>query len=767
MKNGYFDDKNKEYVITDMFPRREWLNYLWNDETVCAVTQFGDGNVWSKVGKDRRQIDMGERLIYIKDRDNGDFYCANRNYRKEPFNLHQCKVGLGYHKVISEYKGLRTEYTLVVPVQGKVLLQQVNVTNISSQTKNTDIVYLCRPCPTLAGHDYGEADKALSFNGLIYSYLGYAIPMPYRYVYVAADKPFDGYEVWGNRFRGNYNGYDNPVALQCENLASQGINYGSDYVGALSYKLSLQPQETFSVSLAVGTATCEKECAEFARYYTEKGAFDRELQLQIQKNASYTDIFTLNSPDAVLNSQVNVWLKRQLTLGKDWGRVYGKGFRDVMQDTTAFVSMDVACARGRILTVLKHQYEDGNPIRMFEPDFYYPYNDGAVWIPSAVLTYVNESGDLSVLDEKIPYLNGKSSEHVSLADSFVNCDYVGTEYVESVYTHVKKAMDYLFGCRGEHGLVLFLGGDWNDSMNSVGLKKRGESVWLTIATVKAYNEFIEILKLCGKTSEAEIYAERKNILSKAVLQHGSDDDHLIYGYNDDGVKIGASSGESAQIFLNPQTWAVMAQLTDKKTLEKYMDAVENKLQCEYGYLQCYPCYKKGDDSIGRISYLKPGLVENGAVYNHGVAFKIVADCMLNRGDAAYKSLLKIRFDNPSNPDNGMEPYAVSNMYIGPENKYLSGFAPMSWITGTAGWLYRAITEYVCGVRASMEGLKIAPCFPSHWNNVTCVRKFRNCTYTLDFRRSDKFLMTEGGESIVGNTIKINQKKERHVTIYFG
>ena len=119
-----------------------------------------------------------------------------------------------------------------------------------------------------------------------------------------------------------------------------------------------------------------------------------------------------------------------------------------------------------------------------------------------------------------------------------------------------------------------------------------------------------------------------------------------------------------------------------------MDVVEERLGCSYGYVQCSPSYAKGTDNIGRVSYFKKGLIENGGVYNHGVAFKIVADCLLGRGDIAYQTWRKIAYDNPENPDNGMEPYVVSNMYIGPDNEYLAGFAPMSWVTGTAGWLYR-------------------------------------------------------------------------------
>lgn len=162
----------------------------------------------------------------------------------------------------------------------------------------------------------------------------------------------------------------------------------------------------------------------------------------------------------------------------------------------------------------------------------------------------------------------------------------------------------------------------------------------------------------------------KDELARNILKYGVDGDHLLYGFNDYGEKIGTDDDEYAKIYLNPQTWAVLANLTDKKTLEVFMDSVEKRLVCDFGYMQCYPSYRKGTDKIGRVSYFQPGQVENGAVYNHGVAFKIVADCMLGRGDLAYETLKRIRFDNPKNPDNGMEPYAISNMYIGPESEKL-------------------------------------------------------------------------------------------------
>ena len=421
-----------------------------------------------------------------------------------------------------------------------------------------------------------------------------------------------------------------------------------------------------------------------------------------------------------------------------------------MQDTSAFVSLDPALARKRIPEILKHQYEDGNPIRMFEPDYTAPYNDSAAWIPATVLAYLYETGDLSVLEEKIPYLNGDSYENAYAPGGFL--PYRGTEEEYTVFDHVKRAMDYLYSSRGKRGLILFRHGDWNDSMNGVGLQGKGESVWLTLATIKAYNEYIEILEFCGKNELISEYENRRDELKAAVQKYGADGDHLLYGYNDYDEKIGADDNEYAKIYLNPQTWAVIAGIAEDE--QKLLDLVEDKLKCDFGYVQCTPSYSKPNAHIGRIAYFGKGLFENGSVYNHGCAFKMVADCIAGRADNAYETLKKISYDNPKNSDNGAEPYAFSNMYIGPENEYLSGYAPMSWVTGTAGWLYRAITEYIFGVKAVKGGLEIKPCFPKLWNGAKVTRFFRGATYEIELKRGEENKVFVNGEPICGNVLPV-------------
>jgi len=762
---GYFQNEKREYVITDMKPRRRLYNYLWNDRSVCQCDQFGNGFSWMSVGTQRRDIERGERNVYIRDNATGEVYSANRNYNDLPFDRHECHVGLGYQKIIGEYKNILTGFTILTPTDDPVTLFCIKVENLGEE-RDLSVYFCIQPNPALSWHDaYGFASYNEELQGLLYKHEGFRLPNQYTNLFVGSDKKCTAYDVGFENFRGEYNGFANPIGLKSKLLSCKGATFQTDYVAAFQFDKKLKSGETFEAVFCAFAETSEENCLRLKNKYLSVGVFEAELSKQEQLNARYVDAFTLDSPDEVLNTQVNIWLKRQLSLGKTWGRLYGKGYRDVMQDVTAFVPFDVDSARKSILNALRYQYEDGNPIRMFEPNYHYPYNDGGVWIPGAVLAYLNESADKSVLDEVVPFMKGESKDSFSLADAYCEEAYVAGESA-NVFCHVKRAIDYLLSSRGKNDLVLWLGGDWNDSLNNAGTQGIGESVWLSIATVKAINEFEEIIRIYYNDEKLIEEYERKKIdLENAIQSKGFSGDHYVYGINDYGEIVGGSD----RVFLNPQTWAVLAGLDSVERNAEAMKTVENVLKCDFGYTQCYPSYDKGSERIGRISYFRKGLVENGAVYNHGVAFKIVADCLSGNGDLAYRTLKMISFDNPDNPDNGMEPYAVSNMYMGPENPYIAGYAPMSWITGTAGWIYRAVTEYICGVHPTIDGLKIAPCFPKHWNRVKIKRVFRGVTYNVEYIRAEKYQLVVDGKMAEGDKVSVinpSAAKEIKIICYF-
>lgn len=348
---------------------------------------------------------------------------------------------------------------------------------------------------------------------------------------------------------------------------------------------------------------------------------------------------------------------------------------------------------------------------------------------------------------------------------YETCPYFESDESGTVLDHMRRGMHFLTTERGERGLCLWGGGDWNDSINTAGMNGKGESVWLTIATVKALKVFAKILQHIHQDSEAADWLEKAETLTAAVRRYGWDGEHYLYGYTDWDEKVGSDENAEGQIYLNPQTWAVLAGIATGEDGHALMDRVEKRLHCPYGYVQCAPSYTKGDPHIGRSTYFVPGCVENGSVYNHGVTFKIAADCALGRAEDAYRTVCEILPDNPELIDCGVEPYAMTNMYLGPENPHAPKWAPCSWITGTAGWMYRCITEYLLGVNADFDGLRLTPCIPPELDGTQVTRRYRGATYRITIRRGDHPMVCDGVE-IDGDTLPLFPADTQHtVTVY--
>lgn len=746
-KNGCFYDGACEYVINNMYPARPLKNFLWNEHTVADADQFGFGKSLANVNGFRRPLENGERLVYLKDEETGEFYSPNRNYSRADFDRFHCRVGLGYQKTVSEYEGVRMEFTTLVPSEGLGVVFNVLLENVGYKTKNDTLYFLIRPCANLTEHtSYGSADKDKDKDnrGIYYPHFAYLAPTEYGALYFASERKFTSYAVSKKDFCGEYGDFSSPEGIRNKKLPSKGTTFEDDYVAAVAVPCELAPGERRSFTFALATGRSYEESRSAAKKMAKTSFFNAELEKQKSLNAEYRDVFNVKlKGDGIIQSLVNIWLKRQLSLGKTWGRIYGKGFRDVMQDIAAFVSLDIPLARDRILYTLAKQYKNGNTIRMFEPDLLLPYNDGASWIPATICAYLKESGDFSILNEVVDYLDGGK---------------------DTVLSHVVKGVEYLLGDRGGHGLVLMRGGDWNDSLNGTGNGGVGESVWLSLATVKAAKECAEILGRVGDEKLKDEMLEKAARLSDDILNYGMSDGYFIYAYDDWGGIVGGKDCDEGKFYLNPQTWSVLAGVGDETTANRVMDEVEKRLKCSFGYTLCTPPYTRGSDRLGRVSYFVPGMVENGAVYVHGVMFKIAADCKLGRADNAYETLKSVIYTNPKVRQSGVEPYAVTNMFIGPSNPYRAGDAPMSWVTGSAGWAYRNITELILGVRADYDGLEISPNMPSAWKEAEVERIFRGTKYKIHYIRTGKNAITVDGKIIDGNVIPLTDKKTVNVQV---
>ena len=749
-KTGYFDNKNREYIIENMYPRRPLKNFLWNEGFILDLDQFGFGLSKACINKVFRPLIYDCRIIYLRDNDTGEWYDINRNLLNKKFDMHRTHVGLGYHVVESEYNQIKADFTVLVPQKNFVEMHRVGLENKGNKKRNLSIITYINPNINVTEHQaYTKARYDEEMKGIYFAHRPYGDSREYIDVFYTASEQAVAYALARDDLLGTYGSIYNPTHITDRFLCKQTPVFEPYYAGVLQFDITLDVNQKSELYFAVGTARSREECLSLANEYSNKQSFEKELDLQKQTAENHIQTATVQTCDEYLDTMATIWLKRQMSLGKTWGRVYGKGFRDVLQDLTGFVSLDPALARERLLYTLKHQFVNGNAIRMFDPILDHPYQDMPAWIAPAVLAYLKESGDLSVLDEKVGYYKG--------------------EDIDSVFDHVKRGMDFLFREQGEHGLNLWGGGDWNDSMNGVGLNMKGESVWLSIATVNASADYIEIIQNSNISNKEELIAdtvEKREALKKAIRTHGMENGRFIYGINDWGEKIGSVDSEEAKIFLNPQTWAVMGDILSQEEKVAVMQEVEKHLKCDYGYMLQDKPYLKGNERIGRVSYFEPGVYENGSVYNHGVMFKVVADCVAKLPDNAWETLKMNRYDNPKNADSGVEPYAISNMYFGPASPK-KGYAPLSWITGSASWMYRAIIEFILGVKPEINGLRLAPCLPTSWKGAKISRIFRGVKYNIEYIPANEYAILVDGKKIEGNLLPLlNKDSEHNIICYY-
>lgn len=752
--SGRFNDQKKEFTIEDMFPKRPLSNFLWNEKMLTCINQFGFGgsSYRDNSGETVVQLCKDSRAIYIKDEEDKKYWVANRNFSNEPFDEFNSTVGIGYSRIYSKFRDISTTFNLFIQRDQPLEFWEVTIKNSGKEERNLSLfTYADVECNITPHTAYNRGIFSDDLNGVFLSHHGFNLPTNFSNIFFACNKKITSFETTNRRFKGIYGSIESPKALEQDFLTSEATSFDDQMTGALqvNFRIGAGKEEKFCFIL--GLSKSLEEAIDICRKNLNEANFKNEYDCIKEENTSYHKKLLIDTPDDEINRMVNIWLKRQMGLGKTWGRVYSKGFRDIMQDLTGFMSLDSKAAAEKIIYCLNFQYQDGNTLRQWAPIDLHPYRDGASWLIPAVASYLKETGDYEFLEREVFYYGNKEK---------------GT-----ILDHCKRGIDFLLSELGEHGLCLWGGGDWNDSINNAGIKLKGESVWLSLATVKSTNEYIKMLDVIGRGDEIQEYIDKIEKLKNNIVKYGWDKDHFIYGFNDYGEKIGSYENTEGKIYLNPQTWAILADVVNHDSALKLLEFIERELSCPFGYVQLKPSYTKGTDRIGRISYMEPGCYENGSVYNHGVAFKIAADCKMGRGDIAYRSIKKMFSSNRDNPasNSGVEPYVLTNMFLGPENVERCGESLMSWITGTAGWAFRCITEFLIGVQADYNGLCITPCFPTHWKRINIIREYRNATYDISIindlgLESGNITLIVDDKLISGNAIPPFEDQKIHKVI---
>ena len=728
IETGYFKGGN-EYVVTSTNPPRPLLNYVWNARILSGINNFGGGvgaygvraqSYIDAEGKGRCSVIRdGNRYFYIKDMNSGKTFNPGWYPCKTDVKNYSCTHGLGYSVITSECDGVVATARVFVNSSDPAEIWTLTLENKSADAKSLKLFSFAEF--QLEGYQrysdynsyvYGEKD------GNVIMCHNDAMEKPHNWFngFMATDVDPDGFDTSKRAFLGVYGDIRMPKAVEAGKL-SNSYAACEQMVGAFEHSVELSAGEAKTINVLIGCCDTMATAKAFAKAIFAEGNIEAEFKaLTERKQALAADIF-VNTPEEKINNFANYWLKQQVSLCAEVGRDTGKGFRDQLQDAWAVASFDKELAKGKILETLMYEYSDGRCVRGWLPLDHHVYSDGPTWIAPTVNAYIKETGDVDFLNEKVKYLD---------------------EGEDTVWEHILTAVRFASDDVGEHGLVHSRDGDWNDSLNMTGLKGKGESVWTSIALCYGLQNVAEIAHniLHDEAIVAEM-KEREARMKEAINREAWDGEWYLAAINDYNEKVGTHTEKEGMIYLNSQTWSILSGVAEGERKEKCMESVEKYLNSDYGPLTLFPTYTKFNNRIGRLTSFVAGIWENGTPYCHGGTFKIVADCLLGRGDKAYEDMMKILPDSATNPTehSGCEPYALTNMYFGPDNPR-RGETLFAWVTGTAGWMFRAITQYMCGFHPSYNGFTLNPCIPADWKEISVRRKFRGDTYLITVKNPD-------------------------------
>jgi cellobiose phosphorylase len=740
-KNYSFENNSNSCVIKTTAPPRYWYNYLWNENGYCAqVSQTGAGiSYYINEKADMCQINGNQdRFIYLRNDDNGECWNIGESPLLEKVENFSCEHSIAFSNIKSEYKGIHASWRIFVPSDGYHEVWTIKLKNNKQVITNLSVfsvvsfylegfpypryyeMYRC--CETFFDKD---------LNGVFCLSKHPFAPHARYNGYIAASLPVYSYDGDLNRFCG-YNGSlqrpEIPVyGKDCTNSRTALFTLG----GVLQNKISLKPSEEIEFQILFGVSESLSEAVEVRKKYSNSMKVEASLKSTSDMIYGKYASLSVKTPDVKINNLMNNWLKKQV----DFCIVGKKGVRDNLQITVALMMYRLEKAKAEILEVLRHQFRNGHAVLTWYPYDDTRYSDQPFWIVWAVIELIKETGDYGILDTQIEYQDGGSG---------------------TVLEHMKAAIARLLEDTGPNGLTKLWFADWNDALN-VTTDPEAESVMLTEQLCLALKEFSILMKRLGDTEYALWLSDKYNEMRNLLNEKAWDGEWYARALSKFET-IGSKNSNGSKIYVNAQTWAILADIPDDKKLPlvlKSIDAMEHP----FGFPINHPPYMEYSPHIGRMGGMLPGLFENGGVYCHATAFKMMMDCKLGRGDKALETLHKIMPDSKANPsmNSGAEPYVFTNCYAIHPHYY--GKSYQSWTTGTSAWVMRGLYEGIMGLRRDYEGLRISPSFPVDWDRAEVTRTFRGAKYHVTIinkghKKSPEIKITVDGKVIEGNILPL-------------
>ena len=775
-KYGYFDDAKKEYVIQSPQTPYPWINYLGTQAFFSLISNTAGGYCFYKDARLRRitryrynnvPIDMGGRYFYIND--NGTIWNPGWSPVKTALDFYECRHGMGYTVITGQKNDLKAEVTFFVPQDFNGEIQRVCLTNTGSAAKSFKLFSFAEWCLWDAQDDCTNFQRNFSTGcveiegSTIYHRTEYK-DRRNHYAFYSVNDAIDGYDTDRDSFIGLYNGFGDPQAVT-DGKATNSFADGWSPIASHYKEITLQPGETKTLIFILGYVEnpVEKKFEadgktlnkEIAHAMIEKYNTPEKVEAGLAELKAAWDkllgIFNVNTSDEKVNRMVNIWNQYQcmVTFNLSRSASYfesgigrGMGFRDSNQDILGFVHQIPDRARDRLIDLASTQLPDGGCYHQYQPltkkgnsDIGGDFSDDPLWMILSVGAYIKESGDWGILDQLVPYDNDESK-------------------AQPMLEHLRVSFYHIVNNLGPHGLPLAMRADWNDCINlscfsdkpgesfqtytnprfaaEGGYSKVAESVMVATLFTYVGPTYVGILKHLGKDDEAAAAQAEIDKMKKNVMESAFDGDWFLRAYDASGAKMGSKECEEGKIFIEPQGFAVLSEIGKEEGADiKTLNSIDKYLNTKYGLVLNNPAFTKYYIQYGEISTYPGGYKENAGIFTHNNAWIICAEAYAGRGDKAFEYYSKIApaFNEEISDLHKTEPYVYGQMIAGKDASRF-GEGKNSWLTGTAAWNFVAISQYILGIAADWDGLKVDPSIPKDWDGFTATRQFRGATYNI-------------------------------------
>ncbi|TAG09358.1 MAG: hypothetical protein EAZ42_06990 [Verrucomicrobia bacterium] len=765
-----FRDSERSIVITDPRLPQPWINYLSNGTLHAFVSQAGGGMCWWKSPLKNRitryrqynlPLDSPGYYIYLKGAD-GVVWSPSWRPVETPLDAWQAEHRPGLTRFTARRGDIEALLDLWIAPGENTMIWDLHLKNHGEQDQRMDVVGYVEFCLLDWKQDvdwacYVKNNLATAFdpeaNAVTYLYRHFHFN-PYLadcpLVYFGASEKVTSFDGDRDVFMGNYRDERNPIALENGACSNSEMLCG-DPCAALQCELHIPSKSEKRMQFFLGgepQAIVEWPRAQEAVKTTmarlrNAATIDRlrdELHAWWDRHLGVLDTAL---PDPDIARQINVWNPVQSVHTGRYSRSVSQhaagvrtlGFRDTCQDMIAIAYRDPEWATSVFRYLISQQYEDGHTPHQCNPVEKTPaephiHIDNPLWLPMVAYAILAETGDFSLLDETEPWLSGDSLTPIGSA---------------TIWEHLVRIPDFMEANLGSHHIPLSHKGDWNDSIGKFSKKGKGESLFAAQQYCQILGMLEEFAKVRGEHETAARMVALRTKQADAILACAWDGSWWRRGFDDDGVAIGSNNCQYGKIWLNTQSWAVLADVGSEEQKRQAMDSVSKMLDTKLcGIAKLTPSFQSFPEALDPYSGYSPGCGENGAIFCHANTWAIMAEAMLGRADQAwhyYRQLVPhLALQSVGLDRYKAEPYAYVSNIIGPENPKF-GWANVTQVTGTAAWMDIAATQYLLGIRPQLTGLKIAPSLPHDWPGYTATRIFRDCSVKIE---------------VVGNGCKIAQ-----------